>query len=392
MSAKVKTKTKVKMTDNIYDANYDMPQEYAFNNVFRLKDNEWTTVLSGKQLANMWLDRKILFHPDCQRGIKLERRNGVLQPKAVCSRKNIREIKNDIVSGDYSPDEITLNILDDKKSKIEVEDNTMIAEGLMFVTDGQHRLKSLAELEISNNILGEDTANISNKFFNVKITNYTLEKAGEVFAQLTKGLRISKSLAESFNKKDSVNRIVSTLNRTSVLEDKIDTIKTSIVKSDTKHLTTFATLSMAIKDSYGDISDPKMEENVLDFLKEFFKELTNIFPEMLNDEERQLSKNHSLICENFMMYCWIELSQLLYCKRFSPTWREELSKIENIDFYKLNIKSEEEQHGDEDEELNPIWSSILRMTTNGTVSIVNNSSTRQTARRIIKEQFYLAQN
>lgn len=385
------SKVKVKMTDNIYDPKYDTPKEYVFSNVFRLKDNEWTTVLSGKQLANMWISRSILFHPDCQRGIKLERRNGKLQPKAVCSRKNIKEIKNDIVSGDYSPDEITLNILKDNNSKIEVEDNTMIAEGLMFVTDGQHRLKSLAELEISNGILGKDAADLSDKFFNVKITNYTLEKAGEVFAQLTKGLRISKSLAESFNKKDSVNRIVSSLNRTSVLEGKIDTIKTSIVKSDTEHLTTFATLSMAIKDSYGDISDSKMEENVLDFLKEFFKELTIIFPEMLNDEERQLSKKHSLICENFMIYCWVELSQLLYCKRFSPTWREELAKVENINFYKLNVKSEDENE-DDNEELNPIWSSVLRLTTTGNVSIVNNSSTRQTARRIIKEQFYLVQN
>lgn len=382
MSTKVKVRQKVKVDDNIYDPEIDKAQEYTFENVFKLKENEWTTVMSGQQLGEMWRERKILFHKDCQRGIKLERsKDGKLIERAVFSKKNINEIKNAIVRNDYSPDEITLNILNDD-SEISIEGNTMHCKGKILIVDGQHRLRGLAELVNSNEIIGYDSAGISDKYFNVKITNYDLEKSAEIFSQFTKGLKISKSLSESYNKKNAVNRIVNELNRVSVLKGKIDKVKTSIIKSDTTHVTTFATLVNAIKDSYGDILDEKMERDVLDFLKIFFSELTKMFPELIDDEERQLSKEYTLVAENFMMYCWVELSQLLYCKRFSPTWKEELAKVENINFYKLI----------EDEELNPIWSSILRMTTNGTVSIVNNSSTRQTARRIIKEQFYLAQN
>lgn len=376
-----KVKTKIRIEDNIFDSQIDEVKEYSFDNVFKLKDNEWTTVMSGEQLAMMWLNRDILFHEDCQRGIKLEKnKNGELVKKAVCSAKNIREIKNALVSGDYSPDEMTLNLLDDESS-VEFKDHKLKCKGRLFVTDGQHRIKSLADLYSSNMVLKEEVVNLSDRFFNVKITNYDLDKSAEVFSQFTKGLKISKSLSESYNKKNAINRIVGELNKKGALKGKIDTVKTSISKSDLMHLTTFATLSNAIRDSYGEMVDSDMEKTVLFFLQAFFKELTTIFPELINDEKRMLSKEYTLICENFMMYSWIELSQLLYCKRNHGTWKKELKNIAKVNFNKLT----------EEGALNPTWSTILRLTTNDMPSIINNTSTRQSARRIIKEEFYSVQ-
>lgn len=375
-------KVKMKIRDNIYNKEKDAPMDYVFENVFKLKDREWTTVMSAKQLAEMWFEGKIKYQSDAQRGVTLKRnKNGKLEEKAVYSLDNIKSIRNSIVEGTYHPDELTLNLLKDGRDEIVIEDNNMVASGILVVNDGQHRLKALSEIYTSNKIAGENIVNLDELYFSVKITNYTTEESGLLFYQLTKGLKISKSLAESFNKRDSINKIVFDLNR-GVLKDKIDTIKTNITASDTIHLTTFSTMTSAIRDSYGQIDDEIMEKQVSDFLSVFFEKLISTFPELMNDEERKRSKEYNMICENFMMYGWIEISQILYCNRFDgEKWIQQLQNMDKINYDKL-INGE----------LNPVWRQVLRLGENGKAYIINSKSTRQVLRRIIREQFYLAQS
>lgn len=377
-----KAKVKMQIRDNIYNKEKDAPMDYVFENVFKLKDREWTTVMSAKQLAKMWYEGKIKYQSDAQRGITLKRnKNGKLEEKAVYSLDNIKSIRNSIVEGTYHPDELTLNLLKDGRDEIVIEDNNMVASGILVVNDGQHRLKALSEIYTSNKIAGENIVNLDELYFSVKITNYTTEESGLLFYQLTKGLKISKSLAESFNKRDSINKIVFDLNR-GILKDKIDTIKTNITASDIIHLTTFSTMTSAIRDSYGQIDDEIMEKQVSDFLNVFFEKLISTFPELINDEERKRSKEYNMICENFMMYGWIEISQILYCNRFDgEKWIQQLQNMDKINYDKL-INGE----------LNPIWRQVLRLGENGKAYIINSKSTRQVLRRIIREQFYLAQS
>lgn len=377
-----KAKVKMQIRDNIYNKEKDAPMDYVFENVFKLKDREWTTVMSAKQLAKMWYEGKIKYQSDAQRGITLKRsKNGKLEEKAVYSLDNIKSIRNSIVEGTYHPDELTLNLLKDGRDEIVIEDNNMVASGILVVNDGQHRLKALSEIYTSNKIAGEDIVNLDELYFSVKITNYTTEESGLLFYQLTKGLKISKSLAESFNKRDSINKIVFDLNR-GILKDKIDTIKTNITASDIIHLTTFSTMTSAIRDSYGQIDDEIMEKQVSDFLSIFFEKLISTFPELINEEERKRSKEYNMICENFMMYGWIEISQILYCNRFDgEKWIQQLQNMDKINYDKL-INGE----------LNPIWRQVLRLGENGKAYIINSKSTRQVLRRIIREQFYLAQS
>lgn len=377
------TKQKVKIKDNLYDKKISEPEEYIFENVFQLKDNEWTTVMTGEQLGQMWLDNSILYDKDCQRGVTLKRdSNGELIERAVYSAKNIKEIQDEITAGKYHPDEITLNILKDGRDEIFVTGDEMIAKGILLVSDGQHRLKALSNILSSYRLLKRECTILQDLSFSVKITNYTEEQAGLLFYQLTKGLKISRSRAESFNKKNSINKIVLDLNKTGVLKDKIDIVKTSIHVRNNFHITTFSTMVTAIRDSYGRIDDEDMEKELNDFLQAFFKELTTIFPEILNDDERQLSKKYDMVAENFMMYGWIELSQMLYCYRFNgDKWKHQLRNISKINFSKIVDKN-----------INPIWRPVLREGENGSPHIINSKSTRQVLRRILKEQFYMAQN
>lgn len=374
-------KVKMIIDDNIYDKNYK-DIEMVFKNVVKLKENEWSTHLDAETLAKMWIDKKICYIPEMQRGTTLKRINNELKEVAVDSKRKIAEITKSILGDDYHPDQIALNLLVNGNEELIFDNNELYVKGVLSVLDGQHRLKSLASIYINNQLVGKDEYyDLKKIVFPVKVTKNNIDEGQLQFYQYSLTMKINKSTAESFNKKNAVNRIVINLNSDGVLKNKIDTNNTTLNKKDTQHITTFSTMVSAIKDSYGQIDDEKVENELSVFLQSYFKELISIFPELINYEERQLSNKYNLICENFMMYGYIELSQFLFSIRYKSDWKSKLRKIKEIDFNKL----------DENGELNETWKSIMRMNASGVPSIVNNKTTRTILRNKIKEQFYLVQ-
>lgn len=374
-------KVKMIIDDNIYDKNYK-DIEMVFKNVVKLKENEWSTHLDAETLAKMWIDKKICYIPEMQRGTTLKRINNELKEVAVDSKRKIAEITKSILGDDYHPDQIALNLLVNGNEELIFDNNELYVKGVLSVLDGQHRLKSLASIYINNQLVGKDEYyDLKKIVFPVKVTKNNIDEGQLQFYQYSLTMKINKSTAESFNKKNAVNRIVINLNSDGVLKNKIDTNNTTLNKKDTQHITTFSTMVSAIKDSYGQIDDEKVENELSVFLQSYFKELISIFPELINYEERQLSNKYNLICENFMMYGYIELSQFLFSIRYKSDWKSKLRKIKDIDFNKL----------DENGELNETWKSIMRMNASGVPSIVNNKTTRTILRNKIKEQFYLVQ-
>lgn len=375
-------KVKAKIIDNIYDPNIDKPVEYTFDTfpIIKLQDHEWGTFLDAETIAKMWLSRKLIFFPETQRGLTIKRnKQGKIEERAVSDSKKIGTIQTKIRNGSYSIDTITINLLGDGKDKVEFKDGKLHIEALMCLLDGQHRTKALASIYQSNLIVGGDSKeykDLKSIIFPIKISNKDKTEASLEFYQYTLNLRISKSLAESFNKKNAINRIVTALNKSGTLENKIDTTKTSISSSNSFHIYTFATLVEAIRNSFGEIEDEEMEKNVLEFLQAFFKELISVFPELIDEELRSLSKQYSLVCENFTAYAFIEIAQLFYFNRYDGTWKNNIQKLRDINFDKM-----------EGEEINKRWRSFLQPTENG-AKIVNNKSTRQSFRRAIKEEYF----
>lgn len=374
-------KVKMIIDDNIYDKNYK-DIEMVFKNVVKLKENEWSTHLDAETLAKMWIDKKICYIPEMQRGITLKRINNELKEVAVDSKKKIAEITKSILGDDYHPDQMTLNLLVNGNEELIFDNNELYIKGVLSVLDGQHRLKSLASIYINNQLVGKDEFyDLKKLVFPIKVTKNNIDEGQLQFYQYSLTMKINKSTAESFNKKSAVNRIVISLNSDGILKNKIDTNSTTLNKKDTQHITTFSTMVSAIKDSYGQIDDEKIENELTVFLKSYFKELISIFPELINYEERKLSNEYNLICENFMMYGYIELSQFLFSIRYKVDWKKKLRKIKEINFDKL----------DENGELNEIWKSIMRVGNSGNPVIINNKTTRTILRNKIKEQFYLMQ-
>lgn len=378
-------KAKIIIKDNIIEnINENTVENMMFSNVEKLNDEEYSLVLNGYELAIMWDEQKIHFYGDIQRGLKPKKINkaGDIKYVPICSDKNIKEIYDLIVSKDenkkFFTSQLTLTVIKTGNEYIEYneENRSLNVTGTPLILDGNHRIRALHKVYLTSKVLGDNYLidKLNDLKFPIKFTNYDTTTAKIVFNQFAKGLKISTSKAESFDMTKASNRIVDRLNKQSVLKDMIDTNKTVISKSDKKHIYTFASLNEAIKNSFGVIQNEKEENYIYDFLALFFKELTAMFPEMMDYELRTVSKDYSLVCENMMIYGYLALAENLYLKRYSDKWREEFKFIEKMDFDK---ESE-------------VWQPIVR-THDDKVSLVNNKQTRSIMRKIIKEQFYKAQ-
>lgn len=373
-------KAKVMVKDNIIEnINENTVENMIFSNVEKLNDEEYSLVLSGYELANMWDNSEISYFGDIQRGLKPKKiRNGEIKYVPICSDKNIKEITNLMINNKFYTSQLTITVIKTGNETIEynIEDKTLNITGTPLILDGNHRVRSLSKVMSYAVVDGNDKLinQLKQLKFPVKITHYDTTTAKIVFNQFSKGLKISTSKAESFDMTKASNRIVDRLNKQSVLKDMIDTNKTVISKSDEQHIYTFASVNEAIKNSFGIIQNEKEENEIYDFLVLFFKELVAMFPEIMDYELRTMSKEYSLVCENMMIYGYLALAENLYLKRYSNKWREEFKFIEKMDFDK---ESE-------------VWQPIVR-THDEKVSLVNNKQTRSIMRKIIKEQFYKAQ-
>lgn len=371
-----------KVFDNIYDEREHKPLEnYTFENVHSMGYKSWLFSISAYELAMLWNENKLVYYPKTQRGIVLDTNKSTADKevyKAVFNQSRVNEIKKAILEEDYFGDEIKINIIDKEGIPNIVEYDPAALElhvikGLLCLLDGQHRTKAVAAL-YKQMIIVEDKRIeqiLKDLRFSVRIMNFDEDTAGQVFHQSQLGEKISKSRAESFNKKEAVNRIIHALNTEGALKGKIDDVRTSITRKDTTHIVTFNTMVNAFKNSFGSIvENEKQEKEYIDFLQEFFNELVFIYPELLSYEKRVESKKNYLTCENFMFYGYMELANYLYDSP-NKQWKNNMHKLKG----KVDLRK-----------VSSIWDPIMRETRDGNRSIINNNQTRILIKNIYRKQ------
>lgn len=371
---------KLQNKSNIYEGETDYTiKDKVFKNVVRLNDREYVTTISAWDLAQMWDKEELVYFADSQRGITTKRVGGKIKKEAIVSQKNILEIQDLILKGRYFTEQITLNVLNTGKEELLYDDKTneLLISGVFTALDGNHRLRASHRAYTSALILKdkEKINNVKNTVFSVKITHFDITDAKIAFAQLSKGMRISVSRREFFDMTRASNRICERLNQKSILKGLIETKRTIITKTDKEHIVAFATLNKAIRDNFPSIKNEEEENEIYSFLEVFFEELIKIFPEMINIDDRMLSKENFLICENIMFYGYLNIAQELYLKRKSKTWKDQLKALEKIDFNKEN----------------EIWDCIVKESPNVGYTIVNNDKSRDMMCRVLKEQYYMNQ-
>ena len=309
-----------------------MAEKVKFSPVMRLGEAEFMTHMTGSELLRLWLDGIIEYNPEIQRGskIKLDKdKNEIKVP--VFSTANVKKIYQAMLDGNYFTDLITLNIMKDGTEQVEVKKNALVVNrGVIAISDGQHRIRALEAIKMSNDAL-ETAFDLDSLVFPVKITIYDVPTAQQQFYQFSQGLKISSSRAEYFNSKDLANILIKRLmEKGRALHGKVEIVRNTIAKKDTKHLVSFATLVNAIDMVYLLDTDEELDQ-LTEYLDEFFKELFKLIPEFQDYEKRLESKEHSLIAENFMFYGYVAISQMLFGL---PDWKEKMPLILKLDFDK----------------------------------------------------------
>ena len=362
--------------DNIYK---EKEKEFfvlkTFKDVIDLGNNKYLTHLSAEEIGKMWEKEELCYYVPIQRGLKYRKINNKIKEETIKKQSNISEMQNLILKGQLGTTQLTFNVLDNGKGLINYnkDKRELFVKGTIALLDGNHRVQSCYRAYKSAQILGNEELikNVNGTIFPVMLSHLSDEKAKIVFSQMSKNLKISKSLAESFDSTKASNRIILRLNEHSVLKGMIDVRKNSISKNDMEHIVSFSTLKMAIDESFPSIKNEKEEHEIYMFLSLFFSELFTIFPYMKNGEERILIKEESLECEDIMFRAYISLAEDLYMKRKSGKWKEELKALEDIDFSKSNN----------------IWDCIVKEGKES-YTIVNNKSSRALMIRVFKQEFY----
>jgi hypothetical protein len=343
--------------------------EYVFRNVSQIGEKEYQTVIDGQELAQMWRDGIITYNPEIQRGVKIKKGKDNAETKvAVFSKANVKKIYTSMLSGQYFTDMITLNVLEDGSEEIELDtEGNLNVNGEINISDGQHRIRALAMILESND--KDNTFDLSELKFPVKITNYDVQTAQQQFHQFSQGLKISSSRAEYFNQTGLSNIIVRELMKNSDLAGRVEVVRNSIPKKDERHIVTFATLVNAIDLVYKDLQTRVQAMELSKYLSEFFNELINFIPELHDYEKRAKSKETSLVGENFMFYGYVAISKVL---RDKENWKEYLPLVNELDL----SKGSKQWYGD-----------VIKGGKGKGYTIVNNNESRKTFANKIEKMF-----
>ncbi|QUH22229.1 hypothetical protein HYG84_18260 (plasmid) [Alkaliphilus sp. B6464] len=296
----------------------------------QIGEKEYLTYITGKDLVEFWIDKKIGYNPRIQRGVKLKVNRDEEIKVPVFSLANVKKIRDKILMGNYFTDMITLNLLENGEEYFEYKNGDLIIyEGETDLADGQHRTRALHMIKMSNDL--KDTSfDLSKIIFPLKITHYDEKTAQQQFHQFSLGLKISRSRSEYFNATDYSNIVVRELMNNSDLADRVEIVSNSISKKDTKHIVTFATLVNAIEETYK-IGTKKQAKELAKYLCQFFDELIDEIDELHDYDKRIESKETSFIGENFMFYGYVSISKIL---KGMENWKEKILLIKELDLFK----------------------------------------------------------
>lgn len=249
----------------------------TFKNVTKIGEDKYLTYLSANNIGELWEKQQLTYYSNTQRGIKYKKINNKIIEKTIVKESNINEMSNLILKGELSTTQLTFNVLKTGNEILNYnkEKNELFIRGSLSILDGMHRVKGCYKAYKSAQILDDPKLieNVKSLLFPIVVMHLDDENAKNTFSQFSKGLKISKSLSESFDSTKASNRIATKLNEHSVLKDRIDVRRTYLQKTDTQHVVTFLTLKTAIDSCFLQL---KTNQKRWKYIYSFLHFLTNL--------------------------------------------------------------------------------------------------------------------
>ena len=178
--------------------------------VFKIADDQWMGVIEINDLIDLYNTGKIRYNPETQRPMKLVVKGNSEIYRFYRNERAINEIADALSRDDFIPNTITINAIKDGfENDIsgfynEADSSFAITKIDRFdLLDGYHRFLALQKVALLNP---------GYRFkMELRITNFTLEKAHQFIFQEDQKTKMTKVQSASFNTADLGNQVVRSL-------------------------------------------------------------------------------------------------------------------------------------------------------------------------------------
>jgi len=300
----------------------------TFDEVIKVTDNQYITTLSIQKIKQLQDSKLISYNFDAQRNPKYKIDNeGELIKVANIKPQAVKEISDDMVSGKFIPNTITLNILQNGEEDFVFDAKAhelTITRGMINIIDGFHREMGLIDAIGQNESLDFP--------MEIRITNWDIQKCRNFIRQESIRNKIdTKYLSSVINVDKWGNKVVNKLNEGQCdLKGKITTDVVVIRKN--KAYTMFDLMSDTI-DLLWDIKTNMDVNNLAKYLTEFFDYIVGYkvedFIESLSE-----SKEKSVVTYPAMFIGYLAIAHKL---EKDKNWQDKLREfLDNTDFSLTN--------------------------------------------------------
>lgn len=283
---------------------------------------EFNITLPIKNLIELQKSGVIQMDAAMQRESEILIYNGQLISHVAYDDSKAREISKLLISRDYSPDPIRLNLVKDTEAKYIYDNDTkslIIHAGNIVLLDGQHRMRAMEYA-----LIQEPELEYS---FPVIFSVATVKKAQGIIAQHEKLQPINKNLIKTYQ-----SSIAGDIVRKLELDDNISSIYIFVDTIQALYAKAGFVLSGDLIDAINDyykVSDYSLKDqnDLTKWLVEFFMEIAYV---MENDFKnfRTIKNKWNTNRHIFPAYIWLSI-----ILRDNPNWKDILHKLlDSIDF------------------------------------------------------------
>lgn len=302
---------------------------YTFHGVLKGGDNSYLTILSYKQIYELYNAKLLSYNYDSQRIAKKKVKNGelIIEPKVYA--KSVREIYELMKKKKYLPSTLLINVLIDGESEINYDDgNLTVLEGSKIdLIDGFHRVLAISKLM-------SEQPNFEG-YMNVDIKNLDIIEAQELLATTNTTNPFDKTQRMRFANATFGSAIVKELEKLPEFENKISP-KGAVSKTFGEY-TTFSVMTESI-DTIFDIQNSKEKYEVSKFLKEFYSYFLSYYETKFKNRYSELE--NSWFTHHNMFVLFNVLAKKMFDKYGKECPMDIIPQIlEKVDFRK-NVDSE----------------------------------------------------
>lgn len=264
-----------------------------------------------------------------QRQAKMIMRNGVAILRATVINRNVEAIEKEMLEGNFTPNTLTWNILNNGKEEMEYDEATETltitrsTDSIVSIIDGYHRTLAIIKAL-------EKGREIRNDFMYITVLNYSVDEAQRYIRQEQQGTKLTVNQQNSF-KNDIYVTTAKKINNDKTeelnyLKNKVSiTHPDEVYKYNTK-LVTLSTLADTLQMAYGDIlTKPRDMRKISEWVVDFMNEIIAIKEDDFSNIKK--SRLESVVTTNNMICAFINLSRYFYDNR--ENWEDNIEKILN---------------------------------------------------------------